>query len=245
MEAIPIEKNELTKRLKAIRREITAGMTDKERVAALYGEAFAEYEEGGREPSVWQMAHVGASLEYLAENLDRMKAEWAAASRSRTEWEAMEREHIDHDRRPARWMSRETAFDLIAPPRGEITQLWYDYHTATNEMDKARLAAQIRTMCDEIDKGMAMYRDCSYVFCGGVFVPDHGHQRYCCEAHKQAQANAVRRFKATGTYLPEDAYIPKRGASVEKAYQQRETVTRSTDYDAIERKIAKTGRKVA
>lgn len=212
-------KQQLTDELKAIKRGVNAGNTDVAGTVAKVSRAIAEAGAGGIEPSPGQKAHAGATLDYLAENVERQQAMEAARTRTREEWEALEAQHIDFNR-PAHWTSLETVFDNAM--RGfDVDELWFRYNSMPDGPERDEVREQLVAAGKAVENELGRYRPCAYVFCHGVFASNRATQKYCCEAHKYAQKDAEARFQATGTYLPQDAYLPKRGKKAEEVYQAK------------------------
>ena len=67
------------------------------------------------------------------------------------------------------------------------------------------------------------HQECEYVFCINVFNPKRKDQRFCCRNCKERQKEALKRFRWTGTYLPEHAYRDNREETDERNYMERET----------------------
>ncbi|HEU4963642.1 MAG TPA: hypothetical protein VFV52_07250 [Bacilli bacterium] len=223
-----MNKHDFTDRLKEIKRGVRAEVTGIAAVADAWESALADY---GREPSAAHLEHAGRMFDYLAENIERQQAEWAAKSRTREEWVELERQWVEDTTRISREDVHDYLMTALEAARDHYRRL------PAGEMKDAALR-RVARLCAEYEATMRQLRPCGYVFCGGVLAEigegglslGHGNARYCCDKHREAQRNAERRFEATskrykaGTYLPQHAYIPKRGASVEEAYQARVTV---------------------
>jgi hypothetical protein len=216
---VTIDREDFKKRLTDVRKPINAEYTDIKTAFDGFAEAVTEY----MEPMIQEKdirrfpsdkvseSIIGNKLIYIAENMDREKAEVDAKSRTREEWEKLEEQYsADYVHMKLSWEDVESdLFDDIddAKTSEEKQQAYEDYLTRITE-----------------------YRQCEYVLCDGLIPHSrHGNSRYCCEDHKWAQENAQERYDETskiyaaGTYLPEDYYIPKRGASVDKQYKKKET----------------------
>lgn len=118
-------------------------------------------------------------LVFQAEQVMRKREREAARDRSRQEWEVLERQHT----LPVT-MSMEDIYDhyMTKFENGKITK-----GEAESEINK--------------------YRECAHIFCINAFKPRHGHQKYCCDQHKEAESDAKDRLKDTGTYLPKHTYL--------------------------------------
>src|SRR5699024_7423814 len=55
---------------------------------------------------------------------------------------------------------------------------------------------------DEAQAKAKQYRRCKYRFCENVYEPKRKDQSYCSPNCRKREANALQRFKQTGTYLP-------------------------------------------
>ncbi|MCM3732736.1 hypothetical protein M3196_13865 [Fictibacillus nanhaiensis] len=74
----------------------------------------------------------------------------------------------------------------------------------------------------------ASYRECAYLFCLEMYRPRRRDQRYCCPECRWKQAEAERRFKRTGTYLPVHVYRDNRDATDEQNYKENVTTYKPT-----------------
>lgn len=211
-------RRKFTESLKETRKMIDRDYTDFDAAARAFAAAIEEYRAAydyrfpAPEKQVDQI--VGGKLMYIAENIERKQAEEAAKHRTREEWEKLEEQYsADHVHAALSWEDVEAdLFAVIEAARTpeERERAWEYYY-------------------DEI----MHYQECAYELCTAIFdTREHGNRRYCCDEHKAAQDNAKERFAKTGTYLPQDAYIPKRSSSVDKQYKKRET---SRENHVIER----------
>ena len=122
---------------------------------------------------------MGDVLNFQAEQVMRKKEREAARDRSREEWEILERQ-----------------FTLPV-----VTSMMdvYDYYMTKHEEGLMSY--------DDANTEIMKFRECEHIFCINAFKPRHGHQKYCCDQHKQAEKDAKDRLKDTGTYLPKHAYL--------------------------------------
>lgn len=205
-------KREVTKRLKAIRRTVTKGETNAQRV-------LTEYETALDCAKVTQrhLYHISGTLDYLFENIERERARWAAQKRTRDEWAAMESQYIED----GAGVTTEDVYDDLMTAL-DVDAIRDVYLELPDGDERDRMRKRLADAALTVENGMSGYKPCAYVFCHSVFKPRRSVDRFCCDAHRKAQCDASKRFECTGTYLPEHAYIPKRGASVQAAYEKRE-----------------------
>ena|GEM_PF-3325144 len=162
---------------------------------------------------------------YDAESAEREAAMEAARNRTRPEWEALEDDYrADHTHTTISWEDVEA--DLLDAVDAAAT-------------DEERSAAYEHYL-----DNIMYYRECAHALCEGIFDTrkKRAGTEYCSEACRKAEENGLNRLAATGTYLPSTAYIPKRAASEEKAYQKREIAWEPqelAEYTPKKRKLAR------
>lgn len=156
----------------------------------------------------------GDKLDYIAQTIERKRAESDAGIRTREEWEKLEEEYAtEHVPSYLSWEDVEADLLMIDKTKEEWERL------SKQEQEDVEQAA-IERYLDNI----IYYQECAHVLCGGIFDIRRGRwdRMYCSDECKKAQEHALARFAEKGTYLPETAHIPKRSDSVEESHQKYE-----------------------
>lgn len=156
----------------------------------------------------------GDKLDYIAQTIERKRAESDAGIRTREEWEKLEEEYAtEHVPSYLSWEDVEADLLVINKTKEEWEKL------SESEKESLQQEAYERYLDNII-----YYQECAYVLCEGIFDTRRGRsdRLYCSRECKKAQEHALSRFAEKGTYLPETAYIPKRSDSVEESHQKYE-----------------------
>jgi hypothetical protein len=173
------------------------------------------FASGGCVPSPDALEVLGDVLDAQARRIEHKRAKTLPNVLTREEWAEREAEYVDYPYFINRHGKKTQYVPMSVPYIEDKYKTYYERGLLTER---------------ELTRLLGNFRECAYRFCFAAFdkSKEHGHTKHCCPAHREAEKNAKKRFKKTGTYLPEDAYLVKTARTVEEDAIKHETAFNDT-----------------